>query len=81
MTLQVEGTVVVDGLGKERESGDSYIFWLGEVGAGYTDWGEMKSSCFSLSSLSRKGRSRSRKQKSRSEIGLKKNKKPQNNNN
>ena len=42
-----------------------------------TDWVEMKSSCFSLSSLSRKGRSGSRKPKSRkAEIGLKKKKKP-----
>ena len=40
-----------------------------------TDWVEMKSSCFSLSSLSRKGRSGSRKPKSRkAEIGLKKKK-------
>ena len=36
MTLQVEATEVVDGLGKERGiRGDSYVFGLGEVGAGY----------------------------------------------
>ena len=43
-----------------------------------TDWVEMKSSCFSLSSLIRKGRSGSRKPKSRkAEIGLKKKKNQQ----
>ena len=36
MTLQVEATEVVDGLGKERGiRGDSYVFGLGEAGAGY----------------------------------------------
>lgn len=35
-TLQVEAMVVVDGLGKGRGMrDDSYIFGLGDVGAGY----------------------------------------------
>ena len=71
-TLQVEATVVVDGLGRgESEVTPTFLAWGRLVLV--TDWVEMKSSCFSLSSLSRKGRSGSRKLKSRkAEIGLKK---------
>ena len=43
MTLQVEATEVVDGLGKERGiRGDSYVFGLGGLVL-VTDWVEMKS--------------------------------------
>ena len=71
-TLQVEATVVVDGLGRgESEVTPTFLAWGRLVLV--TDWVEMKSSCFSLSNLSRKGRSGSRKLKSRkAEIGLKK---------